>query len=36
MMEKILALLNLIKDETVLENIYWYIERMIVRHPPEK
>jgi hypothetical protein len=29
MMEKILALLGQITDETELENIFWYIERTI-------
>jgi hypothetical protein len=35
MKERILALLEQITDESVLESIYWYIERMIVRHKPE-
>ena len=35
MIHKILALLELIEDEKVLENIYWYIERSLVRHPPK-
>lgn len=36
MMERILALLDQITDEAVFENIYWYIERTIVRHTPEE
>jgi len=35
MMERILALLEQVTDESVLENIYWYIERIIVRHSPK-
>ena len=36
MKEKILALLEQIEDERILESIYWYIERKLVRKPPER
>lgn len=34
--EKIMDLLEKINDERLLENIYWYIERKLVRKPPER
>ncbi len=33
-LERILTLLEQITDEGLLENIYWYIERRVVRTPP--
>ena len=35
-MEKIWALLTQIEDEGVLESIYWYVERLLVRKPPRR
>jgi len=35
-LEKILALLGEIEDESVLESIYWFIERSVVQNPPAK
>lgn len=34
MIQKILALLMLIQEERILEDIYWYVERKVVRRPP--
>lgn len=35
-MDRIMALLEQIGDEQFLESIYWYIERKLMRTPPEK
>ena len=32
--EKIIALLDLIQDEKILEAIYWYVERKLMRNRP--
>lgn len=34
MLERILALLAQVTDESLLESIYWYIERKVMRTPP--
>ncbi len=36
MFEKIVALLERIDDEQLLEAIYWYVERNLVRKPPKR
>lgn len=36
MFEKIVALLERIEDEQLLETIYWYVERHLVRKPPKR
>ncbi len=36
MIEKIISLLEQIQDERLLESIYWYIERRLVRKPPQR
>ena len=35
MLEKILALLEQIEDESIMENIYWYVERKLVQEQPK-
>ena len=34
--ERIVALLAQVRDEKVLERIYWYVERIVMRQPPKK
>jgi hypothetical protein len=33
--QRIVALLEQIQDESLLESIYWLVERLVVRQPPE-
>ncbi len=35
-LDRIMALLEKIGDEQLLETIYWYIERKLTRTPPAK
>lgn len=36
MFEKILTLLEQIEDESDLESIYWYVERMLVQEETKR
>lgn len=35
MFEKILAMLEQIEDESELESIYWFVERLLVQETPK-